>query len=126
PQFVEPGLYSVHASIVLSAGGRLVQLRSNEQLVPMGRSHESPKHTYGQLLWTDEQSTTATLGLGSLHKILVGDRFLIQSGTIGRTWTLSITNVQTDHSIGTLTPSQTNPPPVFPLRGSYAASPTPQ
>jgi hypothetical protein len=56
-----------------------------------------------------------------MDKIVPGDRFLIQSGNIGLTWTLTITNVQSDWSIGTLEPSRENPAPVFPSRGASAA-----
>lgn len=55
PEFTENGLHSVHASIVIMAAGRSVRLRSNEQLVSIGGSHEAPKHTYGPLCWADPQ-----------------------------------------------------------------------
>ena len=112
--FNAPG---VAFSIVVGTAGRSVLLRSNEQLVPIGGSRESPKHTYGPLWGADEGTKTATLGLGSLHKIVPGDRFLIHSGIIGMTWTLTITQVEADHSIGTLEASRVNPAPSFPQRG---------
>jgi hypothetical protein len=121
PEFIQSGLHSVHASVVILAAGREVRVRSNEQLVPFGGSREAPKRTYGPLWWTDEQTKTATVGLGSLDKVVQGDRFLIQSGTIGRTWTLIITNVETSESSGRLEPSRVNPTPTFPSRGTYAA-----
>ena len=121
PEFTENGLHSVHARLVIATAGRSVQLRSNEQLVPIGGSRELPKHTYGPLWDANEETKTATLGLGSRHKIMPGDRFRIQSGTIGRTWTLTITKVEADHSIGTLEPARVNPTPAFPLRGANAA-----
>jgi hypothetical protein len=121
PDFTESGLYSIHVSLVVVVAGRPVRLRSNEQLVPVGGSREAPKHTYGPLWWADEQTRTATLGLGSLDKVAQGDKFLIQSGNIGLTWTLTITNAQSDHSIGSLVPSQVNRTPAFPSRGAYAA-----
>jgi hypothetical protein len=121
PEFVEDGLYSVHASIVLGVANRPVRLRSNEQLVPFGGSRKTPKPTYGPLWWAEEKTKTAMLGMGSLDQVLPGDRFLIHSGNIGMTWTLTITNVETDRSTGTLAPSQQNPLPAFPRQGSYAA-----
>ncbi len=121
PEFTENGLHSVHASLVIATAGRSVQLRSNEQLVPIGGSRELPKHTYGPLWDANEETKTAMLGLGSRHKIMPGDRFLIQSGTIGRTWTLTITKVEADRSFGSLEPSRVNPTPAFPLRGANAA-----
>jgi len=121
PEFSENGLHSVHASLVITAVGRSVQLRSNEQFVPIGGSREVPKHTYDPLWWVDENTKTAELGLGSRYKIMPGDRFLIQSGTIGMTWTLTITKVEADRSFGNLEPSQVNPTRAFPLRGAKAA-----
>jgi len=61
------------------------------------------------------------LVLGSVHKIAPGDRFRIQSGNIGMTWTLTVTNVESDTSIGSLAPSRENPAPAFPSRGAPAA-----
>jgi hypothetical protein len=121
PEFRENGLYAVHASVVVTLAGRPLRLRSNEQLVPIGGSHEAPKHTYGPVWQADEKTKTAMLGLGSLDKVAPGDRFRIQSGNIGMTWTLTITNVAADYSTGTLEPSQVDPAPAFPSRGSYGA-----
>ena len=61
------------------------------------------------------------MGTGERAKDNQADRFLIQSGTIGRTWTLTITKVEADRSTGTLEPSRVNPTPKFPLRGTNAA-----
>jgi hypothetical protein len=121
PEFSENGLYSVHASIVIGVAERSVQLRSKEQLVPIGGSRELPKHTYGALWDARVETKTATLGLGSLHKIVPGDRFLIHSGIIGMTWTLTITKVEANHSTGTLEPARVNPTPAFPRQGWNAA-----
>lgn len=121
PEFHLPGLYSVHATLAISRNGRMILLRSNEQLVTFGNSREAPKHTYGQLWSVDENMRTATLGLGALQKTQPGDLFRIQSGVIGKTWTLTITNVQPDHSIGTVEPAKENPPSGFPSRGMHAA-----
>jgi hypothetical protein len=120
PEFNQPGLYSVQATLVLAAGADHVRLRSNEQLVPIGGSVAMPKHTYGPLWWTDERDKTAGLGLGSLHQIAVADRFLVRSGNIGMTWTLTITKVEPDRSLGALEPSQPSPTPAFPSRGAFA------
>jgi hypothetical protein len=73
-------------------------------------------------LWaTNGQTKTALLGLGALDKIVPGDRFLIHTGNIGMTWTLTIGKVESDRSTGTLEPSQTNPVPAFPRPGACAA-----
>jgi hypothetical protein len=119
PEFIESGLYAVHASVILNVGGRMVRLRSNEQLVPIGGSRASPRPTYGRLWQTDENEKTATLGLGSLDKVITGDRFLIQTMNIGMDWTLTITNVEPRYSTGTLVPSQVNPTPAFPQSGNF-------
>ncbi len=121
PEFSQDGLHSIHATIVLVAGAHPVRLRSNEQLVPIGGSRNMPKSTYGPLWRADETTRTAMIGLGSLHKVNLGDKFLIHSGLIGLTWTLTLTNVEPDHSMGTLNPSQTDPLPAFPGPGSHAA-----
>ena len=121
PEFTEAGLYSVHASIVLTVAGRSVLLRSNEQLVPIGGSHQLPRHTYGSLWWSDEKTKTAMLSLGSRQRIMPGDRFLIHSGNIGMTWTLTITRVEADRSFGSLEPVRENPTPAFPGPGANAA-----
>jgi len=49
PEFPFPGQYSVHAMLRINTSERMVLLRSNEQLVSIGGSRESPKHSYGQL-----------------------------------------------------------------------------
>jgi hypothetical protein len=121
PEFTQDGLHAVHATVLLAVAGRPVLLRSNEQLVPIGGRRELPKHTYGPLWAADEKTRTARLGLGSVQKIVPGDRFLIHSGIIGMTWTLTITNVEADVSSGTLVPVQENPAPRFPQWGQNAA-----
>jgi hypothetical protein len=121
PEFTENGLYSIHATLAVTAAGHPLLLRSNEQLVAFGGSRELPKHTYGQLRWAEEGSRKAELNLGSQHKIAPGDRFLIQTGTISWTWTLTITKVEDDRSEGTLVPSQEDRPLPFPRSGSFAA-----
>jgi hypothetical protein len=121
PEFTQDGLYSVHATLAVTVAGQPLLLRSNEQLVAIGGSKGLPKHTYGRLWWAVEESKKAELSLGSQHKIAVGDRFLIQTGTIGWTWTLTITSVKDDRSEGTLVPSQETPKLPFPVWGAYAA-----
>ncbi len=121
PDFTQDGLHAVHASVVLEIGGRTVFLRSNEQTVAVGGSQQLPKFTYGQLLDTDEKRKTATLGMGALQKVSVGDQFTVRTGTIGMTWTLTVTKVDVEYSTGTLEPSQTAPLPMFPVRGTYAS-----
>ncbi len=123
PELKEAGLYSVHASIVLTVAGRPVRLRSNEQLVPTGGSRETPKHTYGPVVRADETTMTAMLGLGALDKISLGEQFVIRSGLKDVVWTLTITNVAPSFCFGTLEPPRVkvNPMPAFPTRGAYAA-----
>jgi hypothetical protein len=117
PEFIESGLYLVHASLVIGVAERSVLLRSNEQLVPIGDNHELPKFAYGPLWDVDEKTKTAMLGLGARQKVMPGDQFLIGTRNMGMTWTLTITKVEFDHSFGTLEPSQKNPTPAFPMPG---------
>jgi hypothetical protein len=122
PEFAENGLYSIHASLVLEVKGRPVLLRSNEQTIAVGGSQALPKHTYGVLRDASRKDNTAMLGLGSLHKVAVGDQFLIRTGLIGMSWTLTITQLGDEYSYGTLAPtanSEAGAP--FPSRGWHAA-----
>jgi hypothetical protein len=99
PKFPFAGLYSVHATLDVIASERTVRLRSNEQLVPVGGSRMMPKFTLGPLWHVDAESKTATLGLGSLHQVEVGDAFAIGSPK-GVHWKLTITNLQPQYSTG--------------------------
>jgi hypothetical protein len=114
PSFTENGLHSVHVSIVISASGHQVLLRSNEQLVPIGGSRTLPKHTYGKLCGVDVKTKTARLCLGSMHNIMIGDRFRIRSDLIQMHWTLTITQVWANYSSGTIEASKVDPERVFP------------
>ena len=77
PSFPLPGLYSVHATVAIITPERTVQLRSNEQLLPVGGSREMPKHSYGALLDASAERKTGTLNFGSLQRIERGDQFQI-------------------------------------------------
>jgi hypothetical protein len=101
PRFPLPGLYSVHATIDVITAARTVRLRSNEQLVAVGGSRAMPKYTFGRLWSVDPEKRTAILGLGSLHKIAVGDQFEIGSAKSGH-WKLTITRVEAGRSFGGL------------------------
>jgi hypothetical protein len=103
PRFPTPGLYSVHATLVLDTPQGPVRLRSSEQLVPAGGSREMPKHTYGQLAEVDAAAKTATVNLGSLHKIKPGDQFRIRT-PMRDFWKLTITQVSPEFSSGRLEP----------------------
>jgi hypothetical protein len=59
-----------------------------------------PKHTYAPVWSANAEKKSATLGLGSLHKIAVGDRFEISSKT--SLWRLTITEVKPRYSEATL------------------------
>jgi hypothetical protein len=100
PTFSIPGLYSVHASLDVITDNGTVRLRSNEQLVPIGGSREMPRHTYGPLWSVNSKKLTATLGLGSNHKVQVGDVFDITNKLSA--WQLTITQVSPKYSEGTL------------------------
>ena len=126
PEFPFAGLYSVHATMKIEVGEhRVLLLRSNEQLVSIGGKQELPKHTYGPLWGLDASAKTATLGLGSLHKIVVGDEFRIRTG-MSEFWKLTISDVSPDVSTGGLEPllqvgpNAMNPNPRFPERYMHA------
>jgi hypothetical protein len=101
PRFPFPGLYSVHATIDVITAARTVRLRSNEQLVAVGGSRAMPKYTFGRLWSVDPDKRTAILGLGSLHKVAVGDQFEIGNAKSGH-WKLTITRVEAGMSLGGL------------------------
>jgi hypothetical protein len=101
PVFPYPGLYSVHARLDLLTDKGKFRLRSNEQLVSVGGSVAMPKHTYGQLWSVNPERLTATLGLGSLHQVQVGDQFDMSSKQ--DFWRLTITEVSDRFSQGKLT-----------------------
>ena len=121
PGFPFPGLYSVHATLKINAGGHLVLLRSNEQLVAVADSQETPKSSYGQLWGVETNSQTARLSLGSLHKIKPGDEFEIRTG-MSEFWKLTISQVLPEFSTGHLEPllrigpNTTSPKPRLPER----------
>jgi hypothetical protein len=93
PEFPFPGLYSVHATLDVITSEGTVRLRSNEQLVSVGGSRKMPKHTRGQLIEVDKEKKTALVGLGSLHKVEVGDQFEIGHPK-GMHWKLTVTQVE--------------------------------
>jgi hypothetical protein len=99
PRFPFAGLYSVHTTIDVITDARTVRLRSNEQLVCVGGSRTMPKYTFGRLWSVDPEKRTAILGLGSLHKIAVGDQFEIGNAKSGH-WKLTITRVEPGISFG--------------------------
>jgi hypothetical protein len=101
PEFPFPGLYSVHATVDVITSEGTVRLRSNEQLVSVDGSLKMPKHTRGQLIEVDKEKKTALVGLGSLHKVEVGDQFEIGHPK-GKHWKLTITDVDPRLSRGNL------------------------
>ncbi|HUR46878.1 MAG TPA: hypothetical protein VMZ27_13450 [Candidatus Saccharimonadales bacterium] len=105
PEFPTPGLYSVHASASILTSTGAVLLRSNEQLVSVGRSQALPKHTYGRLSSFDPEKRNGTLSLGSLHKITPGDVFTIRGGKMGSDWNMTITRTEATYSFGLLEPA---------------------
>jgi hypothetical protein len=93
PTFPFPGLYSVHATLEVITSERTVRLRSNEQLVPVGGSHDAPRHTRGFVWHSDAEKMTALLSIGSFQQTAVGDQFELGSPKGGRHWKLTITRV---------------------------------
>jgi hypothetical protein len=125
PQFPVPGLYAVHATLIVPTPDGPVRLRSNEQLVSVGGSAKAPRHTFGRLLNVDADAKTATLSLGALHGVRVGDQFGVRSNFRDE-WTLTVTHVSQEISTGTLTPDppraelSSNRPPALPERHTTA------
>ena len=116
PTFPFPGLYSVHATLNVVTSDGTFALRSNEQLVPVGGSRIIPRYTMGQLSSVDGENKTATLGLGSLHQVSVGDQFEIGNPK-SMHWKLTIIRVDPNWSFGNLElltkskhPPYSNPP----------------
>ena len=112
PTFPFAGLYSVHATLTITADEHSVRLRSNEQMVSVGNSYVMPKSTLGQLLQVEADGKTALVSLGSLQKIEPGDQFEYQ--TMLDQGKLTVTTVQPDYSIGNLEvlfPTNGTPPP---------------
>jgi hypothetical protein len=101
PTFPFAGLYSVHATLDVITTTGTVRLRSNEQLVAVGGSRVMPKYTRGPVLRVDGEKRTATLGLGSLHKVRAGDEFEIGHPK-GKHWRLTVTDVMQQTSEGKL------------------------
>ena len=125
PEFPTPGLYSVHAVLVLPVTDGTVLLRSNEQLVPIGGSVALPKHTFATLTYVNPETKEGRINLGSLHKIAVGDAFQMRAG-FGYFWKLTITQTDLWTATGSLEPMPVPPsitvsqPPPFPERGLWA------
>ena len=98
PELSFPGLYSVHAYLDVITSEGVVTLRSNEQLVPVSGSRAMPKYTYGTIQSVDAGGKTAVLGLGSRHKVEVGDQFMHFSKKTP--WKLTVTKVSPGYSWG--------------------------
>jgi hypothetical protein len=116
PTFPFPGLYSSHAILEVVTTEGTALLRSNEQLVSVGGSRAMPKPTMGYLHSVDGEKKTATLSLGTLHQVAIGDQFEIGNPK-GMHWKLSITGADARWSWGTLEllttskhPPYSNPP----------------
>ena len=111
PEFPFPGLYSVHASLDVITSERVVTLRSNEQLVPVGGSRAMPRYTFGHLSAVDPDGRTAVLDIGSRHQVEPGDQFMHFSKQTP--WKLTVTKVSPGHSWGQielLSPNKERPP----------------
>lgn len=102
PEFPQPGLYAVRATLAISTGGEPILLRSNEQFFAAGGSNALPKSTWGHLKEVDKDST-AIISLGALEKVAVGDQFRIRTG-YSEYYRLSITKTEAEWSFGVLFP----------------------
>ncbi len=130
PQFPTDGLYSVHAVAVVRTPDGDVLLRSNEQQVPIGGSQQVPRHTVASVSYVNAEARTANLSLGTLHKISIGDRFLIATpnflGDPNYGWRLTVASTNPTECTGTLTPADhrgrdaPSTKPRLPERGAIA------
>lgn len=87
-------------SVAKSEPQGTIFLRSNEQQVPIGGSRQLPKFPLGRVVWADTNIDSATIDLGTLQRIEIGDRFRIWSGYIAYAWELNVTNVGLSSAIG--------------------------
>ena len=104
PRFPVDGLYSVHGIVTLQTDDGEHLLRSNDQIVAAGGGVALPKYTYSSLGYCEPTNGWAYLQLGRVQKVDIGDKFIVHTGLIGETWELTVTNVTTSFSIGTLIP----------------------
>lgn len=109
PEFAFPGMYAVHATLLVPVAGKKVPLRSNEQMVSIGKSRAMPRFTLGKLISVDEAKQTAWLDLGEEHKVVKGDRFRVRTGMVDF-WQLIITEAREKTSLGRLEPVERNSP----------------
>jgi len=121
PEFAFPGIYAVHATLLVQADGETVSLRSNEQPVSFGQSRQMPKFTSGKLTSVDEAKQTAWLDLGEQHKVAKGDKFLVRTGMVDF-WQLTITEVREKISIGRLEPRAINAPELKSAKRKFPAA----
>ncbi|HEX5398413.1 MAG TPA: hypothetical protein VFY06_05125, partial [Verrucomicrobiae bacterium] len=110
PRFPVDGQYSIHGLVTLLTDDGDHLLRSNDQVVAVGGSVALPKFTYGSLDYCEPINGFAILRLGRGQGVEVGDKFIVQTGYIGQTWTLTVTNVNTDYSTGTLIHNEAHGP----------------
>jgi hypothetical protein len=103
PVFPSAGLYGVRATIViLTKEGSRFLLASNEQPMMVGGVRTLPKYATGRVVSADPDKNLVTIDLGSDQKVEKGDAFLIHWG-LQASWRLTITNVGTWFSEGSIT-----------------------
>lgn len=118
PYFPTNGLYATHVELKLQVPGAApgtlpprvqghgrhsILLRSNEQLVSVGGSKTAPKSAVAKVTGVQEGYRSASISLGSLHGIEVGDEFIMRTG-MSVFWRLAVVSVEERHSVVTLHP----------------------
>ena len=118
PYFPTDGLYATHVELKLQVPGaapgtlpprvqghgkHAILLRSNEQLVSVGGSKATPKSAVARVSRIEEGHRSASISLGSLHGIEVGDEFILRTG-MSVFWRLAVMAVEERHSVVTLHP----------------------
>ena len=103
PVFPSPGLYGVKATIVvITKEGKRILLVSNEQPMMVGGVYTLPKYATARVVRAHPNEELVMIDLGSDHRIEKGDTFVIRCG-LHASWRLTVTNVGTWFSKGTIT-----------------------
>jgi len=103
PRFQFVGLYGIRARAVLQRkNGERVLLISNEAQLAVGGSSKLPKFSVGRVVHADQGPQTASIDIGSDHRVEVGDVFWLRRGSGRVLWRLTITKTMSHSALGSL------------------------